>query len=336
MSISKTPVRISFFGGGTDLPIYFDNNDDAGVISTTIDKYCYISVRELPPYFEHKYRLCYSQIEHFNKINEIKHPSARAILNLFEDKSGLEMHYDGDVPARSGLGSSSAFTVGLLNALNTYYNIPKNPVELTEQALYVEQEILKEAVGSQDQVAVSYGGFNEVMFSRNKKIIVNKIALSNENRHKLQNSCLLFYTGIQRYAVNIEKDKINNVKSIINNLKMIADIRLSASKLFKETDLNIKKIGTLLNETWNEKKQLSKSVSASSINEAYEEAMNCGAYGGKLLGAGGGGFMLFIAPESKHSLIEERLKSYVRIKFKFEEYGSQIIFNSNNGIIVNE
>ena len=328
MIIARTPYRISFFGGGTDLPDYFNNNSDAGVISTTINKYCYISVRELPHYFDHKYRLCYSKIEHFNKISEIEHPSARAVMGLYDQECGLEIHYDGDVPSRSGLASSSAFTVGMLNALNAFHETAVNKYDLASKALYVEQFLNKENVGSQDQVSVCYGGLNEILFSKNNSFSVNPISLSNINKKILLDNCLLFYTGVQRYADEVELDRINNMKIIKSNIKNIAEIRMNALKYFQDKYFSIEEIGKLLHISWEQKKQLSKKVSIKKVDEAYQVAMSMGAYGGKLLGAGGGGFMLFVSPPKTHEEIEKRLKPFTRIKFEFDNIGSSIIFNS--------
>jgi len=329
MIIVRTPYRISFFGGGSDFPDYYNDNSDGGVISTSINKYCYISVRELPHFFEHKHRLCYSKIEHFNKISEIQHPSAKSIMGLFDHNCGLEIHYDGDVPSRSGLGSSSSFTVGLLNALNTFYKIESKKFDLTTQAIYVEQVLNKEFVGSQDQVSVCYGGFNEILFSKKENFCVHPLNLSNLNKKTLLDNSLLFYTGVQRYASNVEADKIKNIKKISSNINKIAEIKSEAIKYFQDMHFSIEEIGKLLNYSWQEKKFLSSKVSIKIVDEAYEAAMSLGAYGGKLLGAGGGGFLLFIAPIEKHKEIEERLNAFTRIKFDFEDLGSSVIFNSN-------
>ena len=329
MIITRTPYRISFFGGGTDFPDYYNISNNGGVISASINKYCYISLRELLPYFKHKHRLCYSKIELVNSIDEIEHPSAKAILNHFLEDKGLEIHYDGDVPARSGLGSSSAFTVGLIKAISDFKSDFKTKKQIVQDALFIEQNILKEAVGTQDQVAVTYGGLNHISFNNEKNFEVNPINLSTENKDMLIKNSLLFFTGVQRFAVDVEKDKIQNIDKIWKNLDKISEIRDQALNYFKKDNIDINNIGLLLDVSWKEKMKLSQKVSLDFLNEAYDEAVKCGALGGKLLGAGGGGFMYFIAPPETHSNIEKKLKSFIKIDFKFDEEGTKTIFRSN-------
>ena len=332
MIIVRTPYRISFFGGGTDYKEYYAKNKNAGVISTSIDKYCYISVRELPNYFEHKNRLCYSKIEHFDHIHEIEHPSARSVLSLFENSAGLEIHHDGDVPAGSGLGTSSAFVIGLLNAMYAFHNIQVNRYELASKAIYVEQVLNKEFVGSQDQIATCYGGLNKISFSKEDQFSVMPLNISSVNKNYLLDHCLLYYTGIQRLASDLEKQKFNDIEKITNNLDRITEIKISALKFFQDDNFDVEEIGKLLNATWHEKKGLSEKISLPSIDEAYEVAMKKGAYGGKILGAGGGGFLLFLAPPKFHRDIDESLKKLTKIKFNFDNIGTSIILNKNPGI----
>ena len=322
MIISKTPYRISFFGGGTDYPKWY-NKHGGQVISTTIDKYLYTTCRYLPPFFEHRLRFAYSRDEAVMDSKDLIHPSARETLKFMNIKNGIEIHYDGDFPARSGLGSSSAFTVGLLNALYSYMGKKISKKKLTLDSINIEQKIIKENVGSQDQTSASYGGFNKIIFSKNN-IVVKKIDISQYKLKKLEKNLMLFYTGIRRTADKIAKEYINNIKDNevnLNNMKNQVD---TAIKILKNGDLN--DFGLLLNEAWQFKKSLSSRISNNFLNDIYDEGIKAGALGGKLLGAGAGGFMLFYAPEINQKKIKSKLKSLLHIPFKFENNGSQIIF----------
>ena len=263
MIISKTPYRISLFGGGTDFPQYYKYKNNSGVISTSINKYCYISIRELPNFFDHLHRISYSKIEEVKSIDDIKHPVIKAILNLYKINKGLEIHYDGDMPARSGLGSSSSFTVGMLNVMMELLSIKNNNRILADQAMHVEQNLLGEAVGSQDQIITSFGGFNHIAFDKKEQYEITPLNLPKNEVNKLQDTLMLFYTGIQRYADDIEKDKIKNLEINIKYLDKIAQIKNEALKIFSKSKLNISEIGALLNESWEYKKLLSTKVSFS-------------------------------------------------------------------------
>jgi D-glycero-alpha-D-manno-heptose-7-phosphate kinase len=331
MIITKTPYRISFFGGGTDLNQWFKENGGA-VISTSIDKYCYISCRFLPKFFEHKYRFVYSQIEDVINISDIKHPAIKGLLNYLNWEKGIELHHDGDLPARSGLGSSSSFTVGMINALNALQGkyISKN--ELAKQAIFIEQKILNENVGCQDQIAAAYGGFNKIEFYGENSFKVSPIIIPEERLNKLQDSLLLFFTGISRFASEIEKSKIVNFNSKKNELtKMHEMVDVSIEILVNEAK-NIDDFGLLLNDGWNYKKSLSNLVSNKEVDEIYNLALKSGALGGKLLGAGGGGFILFYAPKEKHQKIINKLNHFIHVPFKFENLGSTVALYQPNGL----
>ncbi len=329
MIITRTPFRISFFGGGTDFPEYYKKNDNCGVIAATINKYCYISIRELPNFFEHIHRISYSKIEHVKNVEEIQHPVIRTVLQLYRIQKGLEIHYDGDMPARSGLASSSAFSVGMINAILEMLQKDKSKYILADEALKVEQKILKEAVGSQDQIITSFGGLNHINFYRNDTYQISPVQISDKEKNKLLDHLMLFYTGLQRYASNIESDKIKNIEKNKNHLHNISQIHDEAIKLFDQKELNMFEIGNLLKDSWKQKKELSNKVSLPLIDEAYEAAIQNGAYGGKILGAGGGGFLLFIVPEHKKNSLREALKTFLEIEFSFENEGSKVIFNSD-------
>ncbi len=327
MIISKTPFRISFFGGGTDYPIWCQENNGA-VLGCTIDKYCYISCRFLPPFFEHKSRLVYSKIEMINYIDEIVHPAVRETLKHMNIKEGLEIHHDGDLPARSGLGSSSAFTVGLLNSLYALRGCMVSKQRLAKEAIYIEQERIKENVGSQDQVMAAYGGMNIIEFN-SEGFEVNPIIIKKERIEELQNHLMLFYTGISRTASYIALEQINNTPKKKRELSAMYDMVWEAQKIL-DSESDIEDFGRLLNESWRLKKSLSDKISSHYIDYLYQLAIEEGAVGGKLLGAGGGGFLLLFAKPENQEKIKERLKGVLQVNFCFENKGSSIIYYSSN------
>lgn len=331
MIITKTPYRISFFGGGTDLNQWFSQNGGA-VISTSIDKYCYISCRYLPKFFDHKYRFVYSQIEDVLKIDDIRHPAIKGLLNYLNWEEGIELHHDGDLPARSGLGSSSSFTVGMLNALAALKGNHISKYELAKKAIYIEQNILNENVGCQDQIAASYGGFNKIEFFGADSFKVSPIIIPEERLNKLQDNLLLFFTGISRFASEIEKSKIVNFDTKKVELMKMHDMVDISIEILVDREKDLDDFGRLLNEGWQYKKSLSNMVSNNEVDKIYNTAIKSGAYGGKLLGAGGGGFILFYAPKSKHSKIIESLNHLIHVPFKFENSGSTVALYQPNGL----
>ena len=324
MIISKTPYRISFFGGGSDYPSWYIKNGGA-VLSTTIDKYIYISCRSLPPFFDHKYRIVWSRIERVKEIKKIKHKVVRDMLNLYKIKDGLEIHYDGDLPARSGMGASSVFVVGLMNLLNNFQGKKINKLNLATKSIYFEQNILKEAVGSQDQIAASYGGFNKIIFKKGGGFKVHPLNIKKGVVEKLNKNLLLIYTGQQRNAPDVAKSYINKLKvsKKFHILKILEFVK-QGEKLLKDSDLD--GFGRLLHESWLEKKDLSSSMSNSKIDQIYDAALKRGALGGKLLGAGGGGFLLFYVPPSKQKNIINYFKKLITIPINFSYEGSKILF----------
>jgi len=324
MTISRTPFRISFFGGGTDYPVWYRGNKGA-VLSTTIDKYCYITARYLPPFFPHKYRIAYSKIETVKTINEILHPAVRAILNFLKIDKGVEIHHDGDLPARAGLGSSSAFAVGLLNSLYALKGIIPTKDKLAKEAIYIERDVLKENVGSQDQAAVAFGGFNKINFTGNDEIKVEPITIAEERIKELKNHLMLFFTGFSRTASEIAKDQIEKTPGKRRELTFMYQMVEEAINILN-SNKDILEFGRLLNETWQLKKTLSGKISTPAIDNIYGKALGAGANGGKLLGAGGGGFMLLFVPPGKQQKVREALKNFLEVKFNFENEGSQIIY----------
>ena len=324
MIISRTPFRISFFGGGTDYPDWYRKHGGA-VLATTIDKYCYITARHLPPFFEHRICLVYSKIEYCQTIEEIAHPSVREVLRFLDVQRGVEIHHDGDIPARSGMGSSSAFTVGLLHALYALKGQMVSKHQLAMESVHLEQDVLKETVGSQDQVLAAYGGFNHITFAPNGEISVRPVTLSRERMQELNAHVMLFYTGIKRTASTIADTYVNDIDDKRRQLRLMRElVDEGVSILGGGQDLG--GFGELLHEAWQAKRSLSAKVSNSYVDDIYDQARAAGAIGGKLIGAGGGGFIVFFAPPERHAAIRERLAKLIHVPFKFEFGGSQIIF----------
>lgn len=330
MIISRTPFRISFFGGGTDYPAWYRRNGGV-VLSTTIDKYCYISCRYLPPFFEHAYRIVYSKIEEVSSISDIQHPAVRAVLDWMQCHQGLEIHYDGDLPARSGLGSSSSFTVGLINALMALKGKYISREDLANKAIHVEQSLLKENVGSQDQVSVAYGGFNRIEFKTDDTYDVTPVVLPKPKLEVLENHLMLFYTGISRYSSEVAKSTIDNFKSRGQELKQMEEMVGEALKILNGDDERLVDFGRLLNEGWQRKRKLSDKISNPVIDEIYDQAMDVGATGGKVLGAGGGGFMLFFVPPPYRDAVKRRFSKLIHVPLRFESSGTRIVFYQPGG-----
>jgi D-glycero-alpha-D-manno-heptose-7-phosphate kinase len=329
MIISRTPYRVSFFGGGTDYPAWYRDHGGA-VLATTIDKYCYISIRELPPFFDHRYRVVYSAVENVHEIDQIKHPAVRAVLEWLEVTRGVEIHHDGDLPARSGVGSSSAFTVGLLSAVHALEGRYKAKETLANEAIHVEQCLLREAVGVQDQVAAAFGGFNHVTIRRDGTFEVNPVVIGRERVDALQDHLLLLFTGISRTAAEVAQTLVNNVGQRVSELRTLQQMVDRAIEILSsETDLV--EFGHLLHESWTLKRQLSSRVTNPEIDDLYEAARRAGAIGGKLLGAGGGGFMLlFVRPEDR-TRVAEAVGRLIRVPFRFEASGARVVLYQPDG-----
>ena len=326
MIISRTPFRISFIGGGTDLPKWY-NEFGGKVISTTINKYCYVNIRRLPPFFNFKYRLRYFQTEEKNLISKIQHPSIRETLKYKKYDDSFELVHTADLPAQSGLGASSSFTVGLLNCLSTLQQKMATKRGLAFDAVNIEQNKIKESVGSQDQFAAAFGGFNIINFQKSN-IEVKQIPLSFNNVKELENSAILIFTGFQRRAADVEKKKLENINKLRNNYKLISDLTIEGEKLIYSSKNIIKDFSYLINEYWKIKKNLSKSVSNKKIDNLINHCKKSGAESVKLLGAGNGGFLLCLVKNKKKFL--SNLKKQMHVPIKFENLGSQIIYFSNN------
>ena len=300
-------------------------NPEEPVLATTIDKYCYLTCRYLPPFFQHKIRVVYSTIENCRSVDEIQHPAVREVVRFLNIDRGLEIHHDGDLPARSGMGSSSSFTVGLLHALHGLMGQMPSKEQLAAESIEVEQERLKEAVGSQDQVSAAYGGFNRILFHENGTFSRQPMTLPQECVRELNSHLMLFYTGIQRTASTVARSYVEDIsperQATLRTFRGMVDEAISI--LTKGRDLTA--FGKLLHEAWVAKQSLSNSVSNARVAEIYERARAEGAIGGKLTGAGGGGFMLLFAPPSTHARMRQVLHKLIHVPFAFESAGSQII-----------
>ena len=331
MIITKTPYRISFFGGGTDHPSWYKQNGGK-VLATTFDKYCYISLRNLPPFFNHKYRVVYSKIESVNDIYEINHPAVREILKYYKSNNGLEIHHDGDLPAKSGLGSSSSFSVGLINAMNALEGLYKSPEDLAKTAIHIEQDLIKESVGSQDQISAAYGGFNQIEFNKDGNFSVEPLIINPERKKDLNNHLMLFFTGISRFSSDVSKSLIDNIQNCSSQLHDLYDMAGEGLNILMNDRVSIDEFGNLLDKAWKTKRSLSKVISNSEIDELYNSAIKAGALGGKILGAGGGGFILFFVKPELQENVKKTLKGYTHVPFEFENTGSKVVVYQPNGL----
>jgi D-glycero-alpha-D-manno-heptose-7-phosphate kinase len=328
--ISRTPFRISFFGGGSDYPAWYREHGGA-VLATTIDKFCYISCRILPPFFAHRHRIVYSHIENVMHVAEIKHPAVRGVLDHLNCKEGLEIHHDGDLPARSGLGSSSSFTVGLINAYRALKGQRIAKDELAKLAIHVEQEVIRENVGSQDQVSAAFGGFNRIGFHRDGGFDVAPVILPVARLKSLQDHLMLVFTGLPRIASDVAKTKIDNLKNRETEIRRITQM-VDEGIAVLASERPIEEFGRLLHEAWIQKRRLSDLVSNKEIDAAYETAQKAGAIGGKILGAGAGGFMVLFARPDRQAEIRAQLGSLVHVPFHFESEGSRIVLYQPEGL----
>ncbi len=323
MIIIKTPFRISFLGGGTDHPLWYREHGGA-VISTTINKYAYISCRKMPPFFEWYHKIGYSKIECVNSTEDITHPLVRESLKYMEIKDRMEITYNADLPGRSGLGTSSAFTVGLLQALHGLKGEIISKEKLAWAAIYVEQKMVGDHVGSQDQVIAAYGNLNHIVFGKGDTFQVNPLIIPKARLKNLQDSLMLFFTGISREASEIEKEKLKNIDTKRREFSHLQDlVEEGLNVLNSNNDLRL--FGKLLHEGWILKRSLSRDTSSPKVDEVYDLAIKAGAVGGKLLGAGGGGFVCLFVPPEKQLKVKETLKKLIHVPFRFENLGSRVI-----------
>ncbi len=329
MIISRTPYRISFFGGGTDYPAWYQKEGGA-VLSTTIDKYCYISCRYLPPFFSIKHRIVWSHIETVAAISEILHPAVREGLRFlgFNDSVGLEIHHQGDLPARSGIGSSSSFSVGLIKALAALRGHMMGKHELALKSIHLEQVVLKESVGSQDQVAAAYGGLNILRFLPNGSIHVEPVTMSQERVRDFEKCLLLLYTGSSRMGGEIAATVISKLQDNSKSLRRMRDMVDEGAGILT-SDKNLDAFGELLHETWTLKREMAEGVTSPEVDAIYETARQHGALGGKLLGAGARGFMVFYVPPARQAAVMKALAHLLWVPFQFDWEGSTTIYYEN-------
>ena len=326
MIITRTPLRISFFGGGTDYPVWYREHGGA-VLATTINKCCYITCRHLPPFFEYQSRISYSKVENVNSNDAIEHPSVRGCLQFLGVDGGVEIQHVADLPARTGLGTSSAFTVGLLLGLYALKNQMRDRHALAADAIHVEQRLLRESVGSQDQVSAAYGGFNRINFHTDDTIEVNRVLAAPARIAELEQHLALYFTGFSRTASEIAKEQIRVTPQRKKELDIMLQMVDEAEAIITAPGRPVEEFGRLLDESWKLKRTLTSNISNASIDEIYEAGRSAGALGGKLLGAGGGGFMMFfVAPERREAL-RARLKKLLCIPFNFSNRGSQVVVN---------
>ena len=323
MIITRTPLRISFFGGGTDYPAWFEEHGGA-VLSTTIDKYLYLHCRYLPPFFDFKSRIVWSKIELVQQPSEIAHPAIRGVLKWMEISEGVEIHHHGDLPARTGLGSSSAFTVGLLHALHALRGDLVSKRTLAEQAIFVEQQVLRENVGVQDQIAATFGGLNRIDIRPDRSFEVAPVVVPGNRLAELQKHLLLVYTGLSRIASEIAAEHLVTMKQREGELKAMRAM-VDEGQAILAGKGPLVEFGRLLHESWELKRTLSSKVAPPLVNQVYDSARKAGATGGKLLGAGGGGFiLLFVEPERRRAVVEA-LDKFLAVPFQFERGGTQLV-----------
>lgn len=325
MVITKTPFRMSFFGGGTDFPEYYNKHNGA-VISTTFDKYCYVNVRHLPPFFDYSTELSYSKIERVNSIDEIEHPSIRECMR-FLDMRDIRLTYEADLPAKSGLGTSSAFAVGMLNAFYALKGRYKDKRKLAEDAIFLERDLCKEVGGVQDQIAVAYGGFNRINFSSSGFSIM-PIVMPNDRKWELNDNLMMFFTGFSRFSSEIQKTTQATLRDNEGCMSEMYSLVDKAQNILEDAHANIDDFGRLLHHSWMLKRGISSKISSGALDEIYEKAMANGALGGKLLGAGGGGFFIFYVRKDQQNAVREALKNLLYIPFRFENDGTSVVYFS--------
>ena len=324
MIITRTPLRVSFFGGGTDYPVWYKENGGA-VLSTAIDKYCYITCRKLPPFFDYRSRISYSKVENVATNEAIEHPAVRGCLQFMGVDEGVEIHHVADLPARTGLGTSSAFTVGLLLGLYALADRMRDKHALAHDAIHVEQKVLGEAVGAQDQVAAAYGGFNHITFQVDNSIQVKPMLAAADRLAELQGYMALFFTGFARTASEIAREQVKETPKRKTELTTMLQMVDEAVEIVSNNHRQIREFGSLLHESWNLKKSLTSKITNRDIDEIYEAGRDAGAIGGKLLGAGGGGFMLFFVPPEKREALILRLRRLLCVPFAFSNRGSHVV-----------
>ena len=325
MIITKTPFRMSFFGGGTDMESFFMENGGA-VLSTTFDKYCYVNVRHLPRFFDYSTELSYAKIERVTDVNDIQHPAIREAMKML-DMHEIRLTYEADLPARSGLGTSSSFAVGMINAFYALKGKYADKKKLADAAIYLERELCKEAGGWQDQIAASYGGFNRINFNSDGYEVLPLI-INPERKRQLNNNLMMFFTGFTRFSSDVQKANASNKADKVNQLKEMIALVDEAEKVLVDKQSDLDEFGRLLDHTWRIKRKTGNTVSTNSIDELYDKGLKAGALGGKLLGAGGGGFLVFYVEPDKQEKVKKAMEDLLYIPFEFEDGGTRVIHYS--------
>lgn len=325
MIITKTPFRMSFFGGGTDMESFFMENGGA-VLSTTFDKYCYVNVRHLPRFFDYSTELSYAKIERVTDVNDIQHPAIREAMKML-DMHEIRLTYEADLPARSGLGTSSSFAVGMINAFYALKGKYADKKKLADAAIYLERELCKEAGGWQDQIAASYGGFNRINFNSDGYEVLPLI-INPERKRQLNNNLMMFFTGFIRFSSDVQKANASNKADKVNQLKEMLALVDEAEKVLVDKQSDLDEFGRLLDHTWRIKRKTGNTVSTNSIDELYDKGLKAGALGGKLLGAGGGGFLVFYVEPDKQEKVKKAMEDLLYIPFEFEDGGTRVIHYS--------
>jgi D-glycero-alpha-D-manno-heptose-7-phosphate kinase len=325
MIIAKTPFRMSFFGGGTDMESFFKENGGA-VLSSTFDKYCYVNVRHLPRFFDYSTELSYSKIERVTSVDDIVHPAIRNAMKML-DMHEIRLTYEADLPARSGLGTSSSFAVGMLNAFYALKGKYADKKKLADEAIYLERVLCAEAGGWQDQIAAAYGGFNRINFDANGYEVLPLI-ISPERKKKLNDNLMMFFTGFTRFSSDVQKVNAVEKSDRVAQLKEMLSLVDDAERILTDKYADLDDFGRLLDHTWKLKRQTGAAVSTNSIDILYENGMEAGALGGKLLGAGGGGFLVFYVQPEKQESVRKAMKDLMYILFEFENGGTRVIHYS--------
>lgn len=322
MIITKTPFRMSFFGGGTDIESYFREYGGA-VLSTTFDKYCYVNVRHLPRFFDYSTELSYSKTERVTDIDSIQHPAIRNAMKML-DMHEIRLTYEADLPARSGLGTSSSFAVGMLNAFYALKGKYADKKRLADEAIYLERVLCDETGGWQDQIAASYGGFNRINFSADGYEVL-PIIINPERKKQLNDSLLMFFTGFTRFSASIQQSNNLGAKEKVAQLKEMYDLVDQAEIILTDKNADLDEFGRLLDHTWRLKRNTGSSVSTNNIDELYARGIKAGALGGKLLGAGGGGFLVFYVQPERREFVLNAMSDLMYIPFEFENGGTRVI-----------
>ena len=322
MIITRTPFRMSFFGGGTDFESYFKEHGGA-VLSTTFDKYCYVSVRHLPRFFDYWNEIIYSKIERVQHTDEIMHPAVRNAMKM-KDMHELRLSYDADLPARSGLGTSSSFAVGMLNAFSALKGKKLSKRQLADEAIYLERVLCNESGGIQDQIAAAFGGLNLISFGADG-YEVRPVDIFKDRKDELNDRLMLFFTGFSRFSSDIQQGTVKALKDKYAELKEMTELTFEAERLLRDEDANLNEFGRMLDHTWKLKRGISNGISTGSIDDMYAAGIKAGALGGKLLGAGGGGFLLFYAEPDRQEAVREAMKELLYIPFRFEQEGTAIV-----------